>query len=354
MKKQFSGRAALFAAAVAASLFVLGCGKTEKTAAAEKQDQTVRVGVVTTSLATFSETGVYYGKLAGTQSATLISFLGGRVDSIDGAEGAPVSAGQSLGKINATKAGSNRDLAALNEKIAKENLDRQRQFLKDGNAPQISVDQSELAWLSAKNSLIDAQKALDGALCVSPINGIVTRRFIEQYQELAPGSPTFSVSNIDRMKVTIGIPEPEMAGIDVGNTAEVTVASFPGTVWPGSITRLSREVSAQTLSFQAEISIENPGRKLLPGASAAVNLRRRTLERQIVVPTEAVLSGDKESFVMVERDGVARKVPVSTGPSSRTQTVILKGLKAGENVILQGNNLVVDGTAVQVTVRNPL
>src|ERR1041385_2276166 len=102
-------------------LFLVSCHKAE-TEQAPVKEQSVRVGTVTLRATTFSETGVYYGKLAATRSVTLVTVLGGRVDSVDGAEGARVSAGQSLGRINAEKAQATRDLAQLNERISKDNF----------------------------------------------------------------------------------------------------------------------------------------------------------------------------------------------------------------------------------------
>jgi membrane fusion protein (multidrug efflux system) len=337
------------AAALGSVLALAACSKPAAQQAAV-QDQAIRVGTVVARPTTFAETGVYYGKLAADRSVTLVAVLGGRVDSIDVAEGTRVNAGQSLGKINAEKAQATRDLAQLNERVSKDNFTRQKQFLADGNASQTQVDQAEVAWLAAKNSLIDAQRALDGALCSTPIAGMVTRRFVDAFQELAPGSPTFSVSDVDRMRVSFGIPEPEVAGVAVGNPADVTVAGS-ATTWHGTVTRLSREVSSQTLSFDAEVTIDNPDRSLLPGGSATVTLQRRKLASQIVVPSEAVLSAGQDTFVMVEQSGTAHKVIIVPGPSSRTQTVILKGLVAGQNVIVQGNNLTAEGSPVQVTVR---
>ena len=176
----------------------------------------------------------------------------------------------------------------------------------------------------------------------------MTRRYIEKYQELAPGSPTFSVSDIDKMKVTVGIPEAEIHGVALGNQAEISVADSPEK-WKGTVSRLSREVSPQTLSFEAEITLPNPGWRLLPGTSATVTLQRRHLVDQILVPTEAVLTSGVETYVMVEANGAAHKKVVVTGPSSRTETVVAKGLEAGEHVIVQGNNLTADGAAVVVT-----
>jgi membrane fusion protein (multidrug efflux system) len=330
---------------LASLVLAAGCQKPAPSVV-EKNDPLVRVSLITAQFSDFSETGLYYGKLAGTANATLITVLGGRVDSVLASEGSLVTAGQSLGRINAEKAQATLNMVALAEKIAKENLDRQRQFFKDGNASQISVDQAELAWLTAHNTSIDAQKALDGALAITPIAGTVTHRYVELYQELPPGSPTFAVSSIDTMKVTIGIPEPEMAGVAEGNAAEVTVDSFPGTIWKGRVSRLGREVSADTLTFAAEVTFDNPDHRLLPGTSATVNLHRRDLANRILVPSEAVLTQGQESFVMVEVDGVAHRVPVTLGPASKTRTVIAQGLKVGDHVIVAGNNLTSDGARV--------
>jgi len=330
---------------MAGLVLAAGCQKPQAPVA-EKNDPLVRVSVITAQLSSFSETGLYYGKLAGTANATLVAALGGRVDAVLASEGSQVTAGQSLGRINADKAQATRDMVALAEKIAKENLDRQRQFFKDGNASQISVDQAELAWLTARNTTIDAQKALEGALAITPIGGTVTHRYVELYQELPPGSPTFAVASIDTMKVTIGIPEPEMAGVAEGNAAEVTVDSVPDRVWKGRVSRLGREVSSDTLTFAAEVTFDNADHRLLPGTSATVNLHRRDLANRILVPTEAVLTQGQQSFVMVEAAGVAHRVSVTLGPTSKTQTVIAQGLKAGDRVIVAGNNLTSDGARV--------
>ena len=127
------------ALAFLSALTLVGCQKAAP-ATPEIKDQVLRVSTVTTHLSTFSEVGVYYGKLAGTENATLLSVLGGRVDAIDADEGTSVVAGQSLGRVNSDLATAHRDVAVLSERIAKDALERQKRFLTDGNASQISVD----------------------------------------------------------------------------------------------------------------------------------------------------------------------------------------------------------------------
>jgi RND family efflux transporter MFP subunit len=156
------------------------------------------------------------------------------------------------------------------------------------------------------------------------------------------------VARLDRVRIAIGIPEQEIGGVSIGNEAEVTFAMVPGRTWKGSLARVSREVSAETLTFQAEILVDNPDRAILSGITAKVRLKRHSLKNQIAVPSQAILTSGEQTYVMVEQDSRARKVPVVPGPTDNTRTVILNGLAAGSRLITEGNHLVQDGSAVKV------
>lgn len=342
----------IFQVVIFGVVFLLaGCqGGESGSSAAERVKRTIPVTVIRLENSDFAEYGEYYGKVSGIEEATLVSIAGGTVESIEIEEGDSVYKGQSLGKINAKKAQANYELADLNEKIARQKYDTQLQFLEKGNTSQQAVNQSHLDWLTSKNNLIDAEKIRDSSICVSPIDGVVISRFIDLHQEVAPGGPTFSVSNMNAVKVTIGIPESDMAGVATGAEAEISLATHPGRKWDGILNRLSNGVSSQTMAFRAEIRIEKPEGLLLTGTTAKVTLRRRTLSGQIIVPTESILTNGQETYVMLEDNNKVAKIPVETRPSNRTHTVILKGLRAGEKLIVEGNHLVQDGVEVIVTV----
>ncbi len=308
----------------------------------------VAVQVLTVQPGDFVEYGEYYGQTGGWTEKTLVSPAGGSVEAIYVKEGDAVAKGQALGSIEAEKLRTTYEVARLNERMARENHTRQQQFYADGNASRLAVDQAELAWLNSKSALLEAEKVLEGALCITPIDGIVLSRFVELHQELPPGSRTFTVARLDRVRILIGIPEQEISGIAAGNEAEVSFAMQPGRVYRGRLERIGREVSSQTLTFQAEVLVDNLDRSILSGITAKVRLKRHSLKNQIAVPSAAILTSGEETYVMVEQGSRALKVPVVAGPTDNSRTVILQGLAAGSRLITEGNHLVRDGSEVRV------
>lgn len=296
----------------------------------------------------FAEFGIYYGKTSGIKEATLISMSGGRVEEIKVKEGQRVQAGQSLASIQGNRAVTGYDLAVLNEKVARENHARQQKHLEEGNASQLAVDQAHLAFLNSKSARLAAQKVKEGALCISPLAGRVVSRHITLHQELSPGSPTFTVAQLNRVKIRIGIPENDMTGLKTGNRAEVTLSMLPDRVWKGSLTSLARQMENRTRTFPAEITIDNADGRVLSGITARVKLLRRNMRNRLVVPTIAIRTEGDQSFVMIAEAGKGKKVIITTGPGNNTHTVITSGLQRGMNLIVENQHMVADGTPLKI------
>ncbi len=328
-------------------LLLIGCGDNRGQEELEEGDDAVSVRTLEVTPGTFYEVGEYYGTASGIEEARLISVSGGRVNQILAEVGDQVQAGQPLARIDADKARSQYETAVLRERIAREELDRQRRFLEMGNTPQVAVDQAELSWRQARTNVLEARRVLDGALAISPVDGEVIAKHVNLYDELAPGQPTFTVADLSRMRVVVGVPEGDIAGIDSLGSAEVRFQSFPDLVWMAEATSFSRKRSDSTLSFDVELVLENEDRVLLSGLTATVRLVLRELDDRIVIPSEAVISQGRNTYVMVANSTIARRIPVTLGPSNTEQTVIAAGLTAGDEVIVEGINQVADGARVR-------
>ncbi len=339
----------IFTTATIALLFAFGCSSNKKDTIKTEDNgiDTISVTVVEASTGNFTEIGRYYGSVSAINSATLITYTGGQVSSVKYKEGQWVKKGSSLAKVDAAKAQSLLEMAKLNEQIAKSSFERaEKQFEKE-NISKVMRDQAELGWVASKKDLIDARKAWRGALCISPMNGIVTSRFINTNQELAPGSPTFTVSNTKKLKINIGIPESEIAGVKIGNKAEVTFDLIPGRIWEGKITRLSGEITGGRV-FNAEVVIDNKDDILKPGFTAYVKVERQILENKIIVPTDIILTESTHNFVMTASNGVAKYKKITLGSSDETNTVLESGIVVGELLIRKGNSLVSDNTPIKI------
>ncbi|MBD3419220.1 MAG: efflux RND transporter periplasmic adaptor subunit [Chitinivibrionales bacterium] len=341
-------RSALIGLSVTTAL-LWGCApKGRNAGAAEEEQKAIPVVVATVKPSDFTIYGEYYGKISGIEEATLVCVTGGQVEKLRAKEGTKVKTGSSLGSIESARTENAYQMAMLSEKVAKGNWDRQKKHLEEGNASQLAVDQAELNWLNAKAARIQAAKARKGALCITPISGEVIARFIDLHQEVPPGTPTFTVAQLHKMKVSVGIPESEIEGVSEGSMAEVSFELYPDRTWEGTIKRLSRVLSSQKLTFDAEIHINNTDRALTSGTTAYVKLLRKKLSDKLVVPSEIILSDGTTKYIMAVEDGLAKRHNVIPGDADESLTIIKQGLPFGSKIIVENFHLVQDGSLVKV------
>jgi RND family efflux transporter MFP subunit len=336
--------------AILAPIFFLGCsGSPEEAADSTEADISVPVEVVRLESTPFTVYGEYYGEVSGLEEVELITVSGGRVNEINVSVGDDVEAGDSLARIEAEKAIRQYETAVYNARLAQENFERQKRFLQEGNSYQLAVDQAELALLQSRTALLDAEKVRDGALAITPISGTVVARYIDLYEEVPPGEATFVVSDLSRMKVRVGVPEADIAGVrSIGGTAEVTLGSLPGRVWEGEIVSFSRRRSERNLTFQVELHIDNPDQAILSGTTAKVRLPLRTIDDAVVVPSSTLVTRGESTYLVVADGTVAKLREVVLGPSNERETVILDGVSAGEEIVVRGINQVDEGSAIRI------
>lgn len=314
----------------------------------ENDERRVPVQTIAVQPRTFVEYGEYLGEARGISEVTLAADAGGRVVAVHAREGDSVSQGCSLAEIDPGKARTAYQTAVLNERLAREAYEREQRFLEQGNSFQLKVDQAHLAWLQAQSALIDAEQLQESAFAVSPIGGIVVRRLIEPHQELDPGDPTFVVADLSRMRITVDVPEADMSRVQELDEAEVTFAALPEVTFVGTPTGFARARSERTLSYEVDVEVDNSDGVILSGQTARVRLALRHVPDSIVLPSRAVLTRNNETFVLVVRDGIVSELPVTTGASNNTETVIVDGLVSGDQVVIDGLNRLADGSAVEI------
>lgn len=326
----------------------VGCSE-DKDGKLEKVQDPVPVQVVTVEPSTFTEYVTYYGRIKALKEAHLVCYSGGRVERVRVREGDRVKKGASLASIDSDKALSLLETARLQEKVAKRSFEQLRKHLQDGNASQLAVDKAELSYLSAKNSRIDAEKNYRGALAISPISGVVASKLVDLYQELPPGTPLFTVAQTSKMKISVELLESDVALVQKGGEAEVTLDISPGRVWKGEVQSVAQEASSESKKFRAEIHVENSDGFLKSGMTGRVRLKLREFADAVIVPVHAVQNeGVRNSVMVVDDQSNARRRYLNLGPQTDTTVLVSEGLSKGERFIVAGYHLVADGSPVVV------
>ncbi|MDA3852022.1 MAG: efflux RND transporter periplasmic adaptor subunit [Spirochaetaceae bacterium] len=296
----------------------------------------------------FTVYGEYYGEARGVSEVSLSAGIGGRVALISAEEGQLVTAGQSLAKIDPERAETLYQTAVLNERVSREALDREERFLREGSSFQVRVDQARLQWLQAKTNLLNSQLMRDGALAITPISGTVVARHVELYDELEPEDITFVIADLNQIRISVGVPEADMAGFQEEGIAEIRFSSYPDKVFPGQIVSYARTRSNMTLSYEVDIIVDNSDGLILSGQTARVKLALKSYPDVLVVPSPAVFTKQNQTYVMVIKDNEAREQAVEIGTGDNRLTIIYSGLTEGDLIVTEGFNRLSEGTPVQI------
>lgn len=360
MTKLWARRFALLALASGAVVLTLGsCSAPAEaqemdgavTAAPMRAEDDVRrvpVTVQTVERRDFVQYGEYFGEARGVSEVVLSTATGGRVTAILAEEGDTVAAGESLAEIDPERAQTLYETAVLNERLARETWEREQRFLAEGNSFQLKVDQAHLAWLQARSTLLDARKMREGAFAISPIDGTVVARYVELHDDLEPDQYTFQVADLSRLRISVGVPEADMAGVRELDSAQVIFTAYPDQVFEGIPTSFARARSERTLSYEVDILVDNADATLLSGQTARVRLALHEYPQVLVVPSGAIYTRNDRRYLMVVEDGIAHERPVRVGASDNRFSVVLDGVSAGAEIVAEGFNRLSDGSPVEV------
>jgi len=135
-----------------------------------------------------------------------------------------------------------------------------------------------------------------------------------------------------------GVYEKDLAKVKVGQKVEIAVPAYPGKVFQGTVSHIGDLVDEETRTITVRTEVANGDLQLKPGMFTDVCVLQNGTESMVLVPSDAVLEEGQRRIVFVKQnDGFVRK-EVETNPIEGNQVQILKGLKAGEEVVVQGNH----------------
>jgi RND family efflux transporter MFP subunit len=174
----------------------------------------------------------------------------------------------------------------------------------------------------------------------SPIDGFVLTRNAYPGQRIAPDTELYSIADLSTIWVMADIFEFEMANIHLGQTAAMTLASFPGETFTGTVSYIYPGLDNISRTLKIRLQFPNPNFKLKPDMWANVSLRI-DYGRQLAIPGSAVLDSGTEQIVFVARgDGYFEPRKVQLGAQVDNHYIVLSGLQRGEKIVTSGNFLI--------------
>jgi RND family efflux transporter MFP subunit len=325
---------------ILAAFAFIGCSKSAKTVEQEERVEQVRTTVLQPreiereiSVST---------NLQGYLTQNVAPSLTGKIEHIYCEVGDKVSAGADLVRMDQTQYKTTK-ISLTNLEIEK---NRVEQLLKSGSATRQQYDQILAQYNSAKEQLDFLQA---NTYVKAPFNGVIAAKTYED-GELYSGQPILVLTQIDRLKALVAIPESYFPQFREGMKLTLTSEIYPDEVFPATVEIVYPTIDATSHTFQVKIVVPNGKLLLRPGmyVTTSIGLGKANT---IVAPYQAVekLVGANDRFVFINDNGVAKRVSVTLGQRfDQDIEIIAPEIVPGVELVTVGQHKLVDGVKINV------
>jgi RND family efflux transporter MFP subunit len=188
----------------------------------------------------------------------------------------------------------------------------------------------------------------------APFDGVVTARTVDTGQliDTGAGKELFHLQAIQTLRVYTNLPQLYSQNVKRGARIGLTFAEHPGKTYQGTLVRTADAIDPASRTLLVEIDVDNRAGELLPGSLAQVHFKTPPAGPTFIVPAAALIFRKEGLSVgTVVNGNVAHLVPVVIGEDDGASVQIVTGLSAGDRVIQDPPDSLIDGE--KVSVANP-
>lgn len=336
------------------------------------------VGVDTVRTRNVEVYGEFPGKIRAQQFVEVRARVEGYLEKMMFAEGTRVNKDQVLFIIDPKQYKAQVDraeaLVAKNKAIAlkaERDLARIKPLFEQKAASQLDLDNAVAAYESAKAdvnvseaNLTEARLALSYTTVRSPIGGYISERHVDIGTLVGPGAQSLLANVVKSDTVLVEFKMTDLdyqkskaRNVNLGQQdtsrhwnpyVTITLADKSQYKYKGLVDFADPLVDAKSGTFSVRAEMPNPERELLPGQFTNVKVLLDVRENAVAVPTKAITIEKSGTFIfVVKRDGTVEKRFIQTGPEVGNVTVVERGLRANEVIVVEGQHKLSHGNKVE-------
>ncbi|MCS7234229.1 MAG: efflux RND transporter periplasmic adaptor subunit [Synergistetes bacterium] len=196
----------------------------------------------------------------------------------------------------------------------------------------------------AKASLSEAELLLSYHKIVSPTDGVIIKKFMDEGTMIIGSTPILRIIQDNPVKVQGVLPQEALSYIRIGDEIEVYSDVYPGKVFKGRLKVISPVIDSSTRTFSVEAWIDNSEYLLKVGMFLRAKLVAGS-RRVLAVPLECVTSLNQ---VFVYSDGAVFERRIVLGEAQDRYVEVISGLKEREKVVFQPTAWLKNGMRVKV------
>lgn len=350
MKQETARKAAAFTlGAFLAASMLTGCGG--DTTEQETVVSTIPVTAETVVSKDFDKVVTLGGLTAAENTVSVIAKVSGmeQIQAVNVKVGDKVQAGQVLAVLDNETSAINLSNAQLQFDNAYTNYENGKQLFALGAVSQSELNQLNMAYENANNTLRQAQMAMDYATVTAPISGTVTMSNANVGSYATASAPMFEIANVDTLEISTGINEQNVSKIAIGQEILLRINSVSDQWMSGKITEISKVMNTQTKNYPVTVAMSNKDDALVAGMYAEIEVVVDHVDDVLVIPVDAIVYKEAQPVVfVVQPDGTVKEAHVEFGLDDGNEYVVTAGIQAGDQIVVKGNGNLVDGSAITV------
>jgi len=339
-------------------MILFGCDNNKATPS--KNDITIPVTLAKVKSMDVHHTINQVGTLEANETVLVKSEAKGKIKQIFFKEGTQVKKGETLVKLDDAKIKA--EIESIKSRIiqyqaelanTKRNVLRYLDLFKDGVITQKEYDDiitkkeiGQAMIKEAEANLALAKEQLKDTTINSPFNGFTSERLVSIGDYIGVGDPIVKIVQTDPLKFSFRVPEKYVSSIKVGKTVQVTVEAYPEEKFAGIIYFISPDIDTSTRTFLVKAKIPNQDNKLNPGMFANATIITETHHNAMVIPWDALVIKENETYVFMIDSDRAKKVPVKIILVFGGKAEIEGDLSSGAYVVREGKFSLKDGDRI--------
>ena len=279
----------------------------------------------------------------------------GTLEQIFVSEGQKVKKGQLLAEINDSGLKEQVDQLIIQANFAKENFERTERLWNNSIGSEIQFLKSKSDFDSSQKMVEQMKDRLAKTKIYAPFKGEIDEIISNQGSNLIPGvSQILRLVNLDEIYAEASVSEKYIANIDKGTKVVVQIPLL-GREIVSEIIQTGNFINPSNRTFRVEVPVKNIDNKIKQNLDAKIKINIYSKPDAVVIPLRVIredATGKNFVYVMSEdiKDGVyiTSKTFISLGNKNSNEVEVTVGLKIGDELVLEGANIVEDSQRVKI------
>ncbi len=306
----------------------------------------------------------YPGEVQGVQNVNLAFEVSGRIIEMPIQEGAAVTEGQVLARLDPADFQAALNAAESRVSTSKETFDRFAEAFERNAISRQDLNMRRRQYEVDQADLISARKAVSDTTLRAPFAGRIGRTFVDNFTNVQAKQEILLLQDLSELEVVVNVPEQDWLRAKPGLTLaqqtdrvqpQVSMSTLGDRSFPAVISEVAASADPVTRTFAAHARFAPPDDVIiLPGMSANVTVHIpedvETLESMVLIPANAVIGGNDGGSYVWKIGGdplTATLSAVTIGQMSGSEIQVLEGLDTGDRIAVSGVQHLADGMLVR-------